>query len=95
MVAALISVSPPPMTPPRAERAGGIGDQDSLLAQVSLHIVQRLQLFARVGQARDDRRDTAGAVDQLVVVESVQGLAQLEGEVVSHIDDVVARALAD
>ena len=52
-------------------------------------------MFTRVGQARDDGGKTTGALTEFVIVKGVQGLSQFEGEVVSHIDDIVARALPD
>src|SRR5690606_1318609 len=59
-------------------------------------LIQRGQLFAGPGQpGGDGRRFAAGAGYQFVVIEGVQRLADLEGDVVGHINDIVDRALAD
>ena len=79
----------------QAQCASGIRHQDALPAQLALDIVQGQQLFVRLGQARDDGGLAARPLDQLVIIKGVQGLPQFKGQVVGHIDDIVARTLAD
>ena len=91
-VAAVTSVSSPPMTP-----ASAIGPAVSAMTSfsgvsVAVLAVERLQHLAGLRRADDDRRRlAAGPLHQHVVVEGVQRLAPFEHDVVGDVHDVVDR----
>jgi hypothetical protein len=59
-------------------------------------LVKRIQRFAGFRQAGDDGRGIAACARlELIVVESMERLADLEGDVVGDVYDVVDGALAD
>ena len=68
--------------------AGVIGDQQHVGTQLTLDAVQGLQRFARLRPPHHD------AALQRLVVESMQGLARFEHDVIGDVHDVVDRALA-
>ena len=62
--------------------------------QVAAGAFQRRQGLAGLRMARrDGGQGAVGAGQQLVVIEGMQGLAQLEGDVVGDVDDVVDGSL--
>ena len=75
------------------ERPGGVAHQHGEIIQAVLDAVQGGQLLAGCGRAGDDGgRLAAGALDQHIVVEGVQRLADFQHDVVGGVHDAVDRA---
>lgn len=74
-------------------RAGGVADQHGEWLQGALDPIQGDEFFTRQGLAGDDSGGlAAGALEQHVIIEGVQGLADFEHDIVGGIDDAVDRS---
>ncbi len=85
----------PADNPAQAENTGVIQQDDVVWFQFARHFVQRIQRFARFRQPGGNRWGAApGPRHQLVIIEGVQRLANLEGDVIGDIHNIIDRALA-
>ena len=83
VVSSVTSLLSPPITPGQAHRLFGVADHQVLGVQGALLAVQGYELFALGGHAHHDLGPT-----HLGEVEGVQGLAQLQEDVVGHVHHV-------
>ena len=86
VVAGPISESPPPITPPIADGARRVGDDQHLRIERALDAVERGQPLAGAGAA-DHQRPAVEPIE----IERVHRLPELEHHVVGDVDDVVDR----